>query len=140
MPVKNLLRTEITNNWERHPRVTGRILRLDEQSIEGPKGVEVVPYILVESGNRFVRVYKSAALEEMFSVAKVGLFVDIESVGMRTTKSNRQCRQLDVRVWEDTDAPAVDPVKVKARRGPLAEEEISEAPNAKTSKARAKRS
>lgn len=126
MPVKNLLRTEITNNWERHPKVAGRVLRLDTQDIDGLKGVEQVPYILVESDGRFVRVYKSAALEELFAVVKVGYFVDIESVGMRVTKANRNCRQFDVRCWEDTDAAPVDPAKVKTRRGNVAEEEVTD--------------
>lgn len=125
MPVKNLLRTEITNNFEKNPVVEGRIVRIDSQEIDGPKGVEIVPYILVDSADRFVRVYKSAALEEAFGVAKLGHFVRIESVGMRTTKRGMECRQFDVRVWEDTDAPAVDEVKIKARRGPLAEEPVT---------------
>lgn len=139
MPVKNKLRTEITANWDKHPRVTGRVLRLDSQEIDGPKGVELVPYVLIESDQRFVRVYKSAALEEMFAVAKVGDFVDIESVGMRLTKSQRQCRQFDVRVWEDSDAAPVVEAKVKTRRGPLAEEEVSDAETPAKSKAPRKR-
>lgn len=127
MPVTNKLRTEVTANWDRHPKVEGRILRIDSQEIDGPKGVEIVPYLLVDDKDRFVRVYKSAALEEAFAVAKVGDFISVESIGMRLTKSQRQCRQFDVRVWADSDAAPVVESKVATRRGPVAEQDETEA-------------
>jgi len=95
-------KSKITANWERIPKVEGRVFDRGVLSVEGKER----PYLMVETETDQVQVFQSTGLDDLFKVVERGDRVSIEFLALVTTSKNRTMRQFRSSCWtEEADAP-----------------------------------
>lgn len=115
MPVRKMkFQSRITADWDRLPKVEGRVLAFDTMEVEGRHS----RFALVDTEDGHVQVFESEGLKEGFATCAVGDFVSIEFLAMVETANKRRFRKFRIQVWEDPNAgpvPAVADHKVSTR-------------------------
>ena len=106
-----LHRSVVDVNWLVTPEVEGRIVLIDNFLTD--KGNR--DYLAIDTEKSIVRVYKSADLEEVFALAKVGHFIRVRFVEKKQTKAGNTVNKHHVQLWDDPDAPEVVPISAPKR-------------------------
>jgi len=102
-------KSKITANWERIPKVEGRVFDKGVLEVDG----KARPFIMVETETDQVQVFQSTGLDDLFKIAERGDRVSVEFLALVTTSKNRTMRQFRSSCWtEETDAPLPKPVAV----------------------------
>lgn len=105
-------KSRIVANWDRIPKVEGRVIELGSQKIDN----RVSHFMKVETEDGEVTVFKSAGLEDLFNAATTGDFVSIEYLATVETQKGRPFRQFKSSCWTDESAPAVAARKRRGRK------------------------
>lgn len=101
-------KSRFTANWDRVPKVEGRVIDRGSLTIDKKDR----PFLKVESSDGEVTVFQSAGLEDLFKAAAVGDFVSIEFLALVQTAKGRAFRQFRSSCWTDPDA-----LPVSGKRG-----------------------
>jgi hypothetical protein len=108
-------KSRVVANWDRIPKVEGRVIAKDSVKIEN----RVRPFMMVLTSDGEVQVFESAGLVDLFKSAELGDFVSIEFLATVETSKGRAFRQFRSMVWTDDDAEPMESVNPtgKRRRG-----------------------
>lgn len=105
-------KSRVTANWDRIPKVEGRVIDRGTMTIKD----RPAQFIKVETADGEVTVFRSAGLDELFTACEVGDSVSIEYLGTVETSKGREFRQFRSSCWTDDSLPAIDPGKRRGRK------------------------
>jgi hypothetical protein len=103
-------KSRVTANWDRIPKVEGRIIDKGSMTLKG----KARPYLKVDTEDGEVTVFESAGLDDLFSAAGVGDFVSVEYLATVVTAKGHSFRQFRSSCWTEPDA---EPISAPKRRG-----------------------
>jgi hypothetical protein len=99
------IQSETARNWDSHPKLTGVILQKGVQKMPafGDRDkIEEREYLLIASDEgHHERVYKNAALADLFKAATAKDHVELESLGTKQTANGRPFRVFTFTLWSE---------------------------------------
>ena len=85
-----------THDFLEDARLQGKIQVVEEIEVDEEKRMTMI----IDTGDRLARIFKSKALEEAFDVAVKGDCISLHLLGIKPLKGAKTFKRFSVAVWE----------------------------------------
>jgi len=86
-----------TADFEREPDLEGVVVEMGSLEVDE----EERPFMVIDTGQRLVRVFHSSALKEAFDCAEKGDNIHLEYRGKVKLQGGKSFKRIAVQVWND---------------------------------------